>query len=99
IRQRPHRVWNCGLGDSKRLGRTVKLLQQADPHGRRVRSVWIGRCDMRQRFERRLGLVIRGEHVGGDQRSEEHTSELQSLMRISYSVFFFKKKNISSSLS
>src|SRR3546814_2385544 len=25
-------------------------------------------------------------------RSEEHTSELQSLIRISYSVFFFKKK-------
>src|SRR3546814_3051280 len=26
-------------------------------------------------------------------RSEEHTSELQSLMRISYSVFLLKKKN------
>src|SRR3546814_7071676 len=26
-------------------------------------------------------------------RSEEHTSELQSLMRISYSVFCLKKKN------
>src|SRR3546814_8704790 len=34
-------------------------------------------------------------HVGrnlGD-RSEEHTSELQSLMRISYAVFCLKKKN------
>src|SRR3546814_9019574 len=29
-------------------------------------------------------------HVG---RSEEHTSELQSLMRISYAVFCLKKKN------
>src|SRR3546814_4626301 len=28
-------------------------------------------------------------------RSEEHTSELQSLMRISYAVFCLKKKNIS----
>src|SRR3546814_3980617 len=27
------------------------------------------------------------------ERSEEHTSELQSLMRISYAVFCFKKKN------
>src|SRR3546814_3059439 len=27
-------------------------------------------------------------------RSEEHTSELQSLMRISYAVFCLKKKNI-----
>src|SRR3546814_8666216 len=32
-----------------------------------------------------LGSVIRG-------RSEEHTSELQSLMRISYAVFCLKKK-------
>src|SRR3546814_982433 len=29
------------------------------------------------------------------QRSEEHTSELQSLMRISYAVFCLKKKNTS----
>src|SRR3546814_5876732 len=29
-----------------------------------------------------------------DERSEEHTSELQSLMRISYAVFCLKKKNI-----
>src|SRR3546814_5533406 len=28
-----------------------------------------------------------------DSRSEEHTSELQSLMRISYAVFCLKKKN------
>src|SRR3546814_4219138 len=30
-------------------------------------------------------------HITG--RSEEHTSELQSLMRISYAVFCLKKKN------
>src|SRR3546814_7278627 len=30
-----------------------------------------------------------------DTRSEEHTSELQSLMRISYAVFCLKKKNTS----
>src|SRR3546814_4297616 len=29
---------------------------------------------------------------GADERSEEHTSELQSLMRISYAVFCLKKK-------
>src|SRR3546814_3707056 len=32
------------------------------------------------------------ERVGNQQRSEEHTSELQSLMRISYAVFCLKKK-------
>src|SRR3546814_2855478 len=30
---------------------------------------------------------------GQNRRSEEHTSELQSLMRISYAVFCLKKKN------
>src|SRR3546814_2322917 len=30
--------------------------------------------------------------IGGGVRSEEHTSELQSLMRISYAVFCLKKK-------
>src|SRR3546814_4399115 len=32
-------------------------------------------------------------HVKAISRSEEHTSELQSLMRISYAVFCLKKKN------
>src|SRR3546814_6211873 len=39
---------------------------------------------------------LRGGGRGGrtrGQRSEEHTSELQSLMRISYAVFCLKKKN------
>src|SRR3546814_7698909 len=31
-------------------------------------------------------------HAGVHERSEEHTSELQSLMRISYAVFCLKKK-------
>src|SRR3546814_10258195 len=33
-----------------------------------------------------------GHFPTGDGRSEEHTSELQSLMRISYAVFCLKKK-------
>src|SRR3546814_5528997 len=37
------------------------------------------------------------ETVRGGSRSEEHTSELQSLMRISYAVFCLKKKNITNS--
>src|SRR3546814_6091307 len=43
-------------------------------------------------------LYVKGEFVGGsdimmEMRSEEHTSELQSLMSISYAVFCLKKKN------
>src|SRR3546814_6305496 len=40
--------------------------------------------------------VVTGEAVDGEEarerRSEEHTSELQSLMRISYAVFCLQKK-------
>src|SRR3546814_2597609 len=35
---------------------------------------------------------IHNPAVGAIERSEEHTSELQSLMRISYAVFCLKKK-------
>src|SRR3546814_3337658 len=37
-------------------------------------------------------------HDRGDRRSEEHTSELQSLMRISYAVFCLKKKPYNNNL-
>src|SRR3546814_1302737 len=40
--------------------------------------------------EHRRHEALRAARVG---RSEEHTSELQSLMRISYAVFCLKKKN------
>src|SRR3546814_6479113 len=45
-----------------------------------------------------LGPAMILEHRGDEMildvgRSEEHTSELQSLMRISYAVFCLKKKN------
>src|SRR3546814_3712348 len=42
------------------------------------------------------GVIFSGRALWatGDNRSEEHTSELQSLMRISYAVFCLKKKKI-----
>src|SRR3546814_5081053 len=48
--------------------------------------------------ERRMGEkpydpMSVGSHPSRGERSEEHTSELQSLMRISYAVFCLKKKN------
>src|SRR3546814_2289543 len=48
-------------------------------------------------FGQYLGAGSGGTHVTRDvhaPRSEEHTSELQSLMRISYAVFCLKKKNM-----
>src|SRR3546814_10774945 len=46
---------------------------------------WRLRASSRRRRERLISICIKG-------RSEEHTSELQSLMRISYAVFCLKKK-------
>src|SRR3546814_10618147 len=40
----------------------------------------------------REGWQIEGAYEDAAIRSEEHTSELQSLMRISYAVFCLKKK-------
>src|SRR3546814_6548682 len=65
--------------------------QQADMQSR------IGQRFLRSREDRRERLAHEvGEHVEAAamrHRSEEHTSELQSLMRISYAVFCLKKKN------
>src|SRR3546814_6651720 len=44
--------------------------------------------------DNQLQLRVWERGVGLTQRSEEHTSELQSLMRISYAVFCLKKKHI-----
>src|SRR3546814_3506577 len=49
---------------------------------------WLGRtADFEPPF------VSDQAHEAAETRSEEHTSELQSLMRISYAVFCLKKKN------
>src|SRR3546814_6743483 len=68
-------------------------LFRSEPHreGRRLDQP-------RQRLERRHRLIalaprLRERLLAGGRRSEEHTSELQSLMRISYAVFCLKKKN------
>src|SRR3546814_6954471 len=50
------------------------------------RGIRIGACRSRP------GIGGPGPGDRGETRSEEHTSELQSLMRISYAVFCLKKK-------
>src|SRR3546814_10577991 len=46
----------------------------------------------RKRCARQTGRPARSSPIARSPRSEEHTSELQSLMRISYAVFCLKKK-------
>src|SRR3546814_6524326 len=45
-----------------------------------------------QRPDLTIAVSEKRRREAGDTRSEEHTSELQSLMRISYAVFCLKKK-------
>src|SRR3546814_10088314 len=82
-------VWNELLGIVGFFGAMIVAL------GTQIRA--------RRRF-RWNAIVTRFQTVGVDAlpiiglmsflRSEEHTSELQSLMRISYAVLCLKKKNI-----
>src|SRR3546814_6322569 len=46
-------------------------------------------CDLNRR---KIAGAVAVANLGDGKRSEEHTSELQSLMRISYAVFCLKKK-------
>src|SRR3546814_5484177 len=54
--------------------------------GREIGTVHV-RCDHSGKR-----CLTSGGYFGGARRSEEHTSELQSLMRSSYAVFCLKKK-------
>src|SRR3546814_5056765 len=67
-------------------------LDAADVAQRHRRPVWVGAQDDAFELPGLGEATLRRDH---GVRSEEHTSELQSLMRSSYAVFCLKKKNIS----
>src|SRR3546814_1611076 len=68
-------------------GLSLELPELAQSPGAAMTS-WLAGGNAPGAFE----IDTDGELRGNDQRSEEHTSELQSLMRISYAVFCLKKK-------
>src|SRR3546814_10528414 len=88
---------DLGGGELRRFGREIGVLDARLG----FRQIGDGR---RQIVDRRLEPVLLRTQVGAlrrdrldrvvedAERSEEHTSELQSLMRISYAVFCLKKK-------
>src|SRR3546814_5810541 len=87
--------------DHRRKGRAVGLETEQpvaqpyrgeDDEGRRHRVREKGH----RRADRDIGAARQREQRDAKDldRSEEHTSELQSLMRISYAVFCLKKKKI-----
>src|SRR3546814_1800805 len=67
----------------------LHLGHQRQPEGRSPQEQHAGRAEL---------AVGQGAGAHPRRRSEEHTSELQSLMRISYAVFCLKKKNIKNKL-
>src|SRR3546814_5579417 len=82
--------------DTQDAERTDQRDQEDDPeHDASAQALEVG-ARLRLRRQALVGAKFRqplAGQAGGDQRSEEHTSELQSLMRISYAVFCLKKKN------
>src|SRR3546814_8141762 len=83
------RARGLAVGRDRRGGRlsgaVVGLLAVQTGHRQGRHGLWRLQASCRTRRLARLA-------VAADHRSEEHTSELQSLMRISYAVFCLKKK-------
>src|SRR3546814_4635384 len=77
------------------------LFRSQDPDRSYPRYRSGGRADLQLRHriartayreaEKAVGMSLRSTQLHRHPRSEEHTSELQSLMRISYAVFCLKK--------
>src|SRR3546814_13901750 len=88
--QRPVGMQRQAIGQKMRLARAG-----LDGNGARC-PVQVLDADARRRpVGNRNRRAVAGAQLGfltGSGRSEEHTSELQSLMRISYAVFCLKKK-------
>src|SRR3546814_9906929 len=73
-----------GIGLRVLLEIAVEIIKPTD-------DVQMARLIGQLQFLREIIIVLL-RHIIEDWRSEEHTSELQSLMRISYAVFCLKKK-------
>src|SRR3546814_5917320 len=95
----PHRRQHAGPGTRAVAGSTVLTRHPAAVHRHRLRTVFdqMHRGELAVAPQRvcsstmAFGSAMRRMFVAVE-RSKEHTSELQSLMRISYAVFCLKKK-------
>src|SRR3546814_1606010 len=82
-----------GAPRSHRLSRRTKCLASDRLEQLRLRPTCIGpACPCPNRLHPHQCCACPSPQADRRQRSEEHTSELQSLMRISYAVFCLKKK-------
>src|SRR3546814_1181569 len=85
-----HRQATDGVG-GEQLAHAEAARHQREEFGRRRAA----RHDRDGRLCERVGQRRRRARRDQEVRSEEHTSELQSLMRTSYAVFCLKKKTTS----
>src|SRR3546814_408252 len=77
----------CGVGEGWKVrGVEATGRQCGDGGDAHAAEILIGQ------FAARATVRVQLDSTTVDERSEEHTSELQSLMRISYAVFCLKKK-------
>src|SRR3546814_2464995 len=69
------------------------VMGNAKPARHRILAADAGERQEHQRVLQALALVQGDDLDAARVKSEEHTSELQSLMRLSYAVFWLKKNN------
>src|SRR3546814_6444760 len=93
-RHRCHRKIQLGEKALRYNNRTSMVLPVVHYHGTPIIRYRVAPVRVRSTVDGRT----RGGEVSPS-RSEEHTSELQSLMRISYTVFCLKKKKKQQSVS
>src|SRR3546814_9904445 len=82
----------CGFGFLSVLNAVPGLFMAVKVAGA-IYLAWLGLQMVRGALKPAPASEAPRMRIGGSPRSEEHTSELQSLMRISYAVFCLKKKN------
>src|SRR3546814_8137335 len=92
-RTAPRRSLRDALAGTRQSGKTMDPARPAHEKQRvQHHSIERTRHDRAWSVGWRREMAAEGQSVCDRERSEEHTSELQSLMRISYAVFCLKKK-------
>src|SRR3546814_3451083 len=89
IRRPPRSTHTDTLFPYTTLFRSIRCCRACAAESRPTSRHWRGPPRACRASPRPMSTISRAST-----RSEEHTSELQSLMRISYAVFCLKKKNI-----
>src|SRR3546814_16421023 len=93
IRRPPRSTRTDTLFPYTTLFRSAEFFRQQIGYGRGLgQFTWRYRARIGWSAGRELAAWMRIVGLAAAARSEEHTSELQSLMRISYAVFCLKKK-------